>query len=574
MSTKFYFNILLFLFAIAINKTFSQWSSDPNVNLQVSSFGLVPEITSDGNGGVIVVFQDNFGYYSYAQRIDKYGYKKWNNGEPVKIGGAMPYQIVEAVEGDGQGGAFLLYKETNQSWPHEAGEMFWYINKIDSAGNWLWNGQNGIKLNLLYNNNWVNTEWWDRTYEGLVHDGMGGVFFAWVDSVNGATMDSAEVKIQRIDKYGDYAFDFNGKTISASDTSAFESIMSMAGDGDNGFFISYGYMAKRIDYFGNFIWKPNGIQSNIPLKSIQVDMNNSKVSWISKYFHEEDSRVHFLQCNKYNYDGSLIWQKVVQDSLSDNNLFYYHITFNDDTTLITWTNTNFELGVFNIKMKSLNSLGEFLWNGETKTIVSDSILINELKLIKSGPSHSFLTWYRKHEYNTFQLFFNKINSIGEFVFEEKVPITLSHIELGYRVISDGSGGFIAVWDELLGRSGIYVQQVNKKGNLGEVITKIESQSQFSYSNKNLFYELYPNPFNSIIKVRYKLAKAGRVKILIYDLLGKRLKTLIDKRASSGEYHTYWDSRNNLNYPVSSGIYFISFLYENINIASEKIILIQ
>ncbi len=63
---------------------------------------------------------------------------------------------------------------------------------------------------------------------------------------------------------------------------------------------------------------------------------------------------------------------------------------------------------------------------------------------------------------------------------------------------------------------------------------------------------YPNPFNPTTTIPYALPKATHVKMVVYDLLGRKVVTLINKNQSAGRYRVIWDASN-----VSSGIYFYS-----------------
>jgi len=61
---------------------------------------------------------------------------------------------------------------------------------------------------------------------------------------------------------------------------------------------------------------------------------------------------------------------------------------------------------------------------------------------------------------------------------------------------------------------------------------------------------YPNPFNSATRISYSVAAAGRVQLVIYDLLGRQVGTLVDRTLAPGAYSATWDAGN-----LSSGIYF-------------------
>ncbi|RPI18890.1 MAG: T9SS C-terminal target domain-containing protein [Ignavibacteriae bacterium] len=68
------------------------------------------------------------------------------------------------------------------------------------------------------------------------------------------------------------------------------------------------------------------------------------------------------------------------------------------------------------------------------------------------------------------------------------------------------------------------------------------------------YNNYPNPFNPLTHIRFDVPSleggGGNVKLIIYDVLGKEVITLIDKNVEAGSYDIEW---NAVNYP--SGIYF-------------------
>jgi len=66
---------------------------------------------------------------------------------------------------------------------------------------------------------------------------------------------------------------------------------------------------------------------------------------------------------------------------------------------------------------------------------------------------------------------------------------------------------------------------------------------------------YPNPFNPETNISYQIPKQSGVTLIIYDLLGREVKTLVHKDQLPGRYSVKWDGRNNDNIELSSGIYF-------------------
>ena len=74
------------------------------------------------------------------------------------------------------------------------------------------------------------------------------------------------------------------------------------------------------------------------------------------------------------------------------------------------------------------------------------------------------------------------------------------------------------------------------------------------------YELsqnYPNPFNPITTIRYGLPNSSRVTLSVYNLLGKKVKILVNNESMKAGYHSVvWDGRSFSGYKVVSGVYFI------------------
>ncbi len=69
------------------------------------------------------------------------------------------------------------------------------------------------------------------------------------------------------------------------------------------------------------------------------------------------------------------------------------------------------------------------------------------------------------------------------------------------------------------------------------------------------YQNYPNPFNPITTIRYDLPKDVEIKISIYDIIGRKIKTLITAKQSSGKKFIIWNGTNDDGEIVPGGIYY-------------------
>jgi glucose/arabinose dehydrogenase len=84
---------------------------------------------------------------------------------------------------------------------------------------------------------------------------------------------------------------------------------------------------------------------------------------------------------------------------------------------------------------------------------------------------------------------------------------------------------------------------------------------------------YPNPFNPATTIHFEVASASNVKIIVYDILGKAVRTLVDRKFSPGGYSESWNGRDNNNRPVVSGVYVVRMQAGDF-VAARKIVLVK
>ena len=68
------------------------------------------------------------------------------------------------------------------------------------------------------------------------------------------------------------------------------------------------------------------------------------------------------------------------------------------------------------------------------------------------------------------------------------------------------------------------------------------------------HQNYPNPFNPTTTILYDLPEAGMVHLVIYDVLGRQVRTLINQDLTAGYHKTVWDATDDLGIPLSGGLY--------------------
>ena len=86
-------------------------------------------------------------------------------------------------------------------------------------------------------------------------------------------------------------------------------------------------------------------------------------------------------------------------------------------------------------------------------------------------------------------------------------------------------------------------------------TGVLTQADSGTPTKYQLFQNYPNPFNNETLIKYQTSQPGNVEIVIYDVLGKEVKTLIDENKDAGTHQIIWDARDNSGNEVASGVYF-------------------
>ncbi len=65
---------------------------------------------------------------------------------------------------------------------------------------------------------------------------------------------------------------------------------------------------------------------------------------------------------------------------------------------------------------------------------------------------------------------------------------------------------------------------------------------------------YPNPFNPNTSIEFYLAERSYVRLEVFDLLGRRVRTLIKGVAAAGRHQIAWDGKTDRGGQASSGVY--------------------
>ena len=166
-----------------------------------------------------------------------------------------------------------------------------------------------------------------------------------------------------------------------------------------------------------------------------------------------------------------------------------------------------------------------------------------------------------HEQNNWDLFFSPDGGITW----EEIKLDIDIPERSYRWVVPQ-----LTIDE--GRIRIYMDNVgggytgtSENFSIRGVVT-VEDEEAFSRSFN--LYPNYPNPFNPSTTISFTLSNASRVSLLIYDIHGREVESLIEGIQPAGSHSIEWNASN-----LASGVYFYRLTADEF-IQTRKMILIK
>jgi len=106
---------------------------------------------------------------------------------------------------------------------------------------------------------------------------------------------------------------------------------------------------------------------------------------------------------------------------------------------------------------------------------------------------------------------------------------------------------------------IYVAIVSTEKNQNSVFNYQLNLSNgtANYIENFTILSYYPNPFNSATNIKIKVSTPQKIDINVYDLLGRKVKSISSKYLSDGTHEFKWDGTMESNAPASSGVYYIT-----------------
>lgn len=117
-----------------------------------------------------------------------------------------------------------------------------------------------------------------------------------------------------------------------------------------------------------------------------------------------------------------------------------------------------------------------------------------------------------------------------------------------------------------GPIGLYRRSLQNILNINNINSEIP--------DKYFLSQNYPNPFNPSTTIGFQIKDSRFVKLMVYDILGKEVATLVNERLKPGEYEVQFSNEQMYNVQLSSGVYYYSLYADGKLIETKKMVMIK
>jgi|GEM_PF-3377251 len=541
--------------------SYSQWASTPDSANCVLESRFFNAISADGGGGTFIVGHTSDLRY-VVQKVDHTGQIVWDATQqglvPVVPDSANDVMFDPALLlPDGEGGVYIGYNYHDflQVLTDPEYVVIYdgdtYVQHLDKNGQRTW-GNKGMPLETSKGTNpsYYNTA--PSSLSAIGNDGEGGVVAVWSWYEHESTGKSiGGTYMQRIDASGSLLWGKNGRQINtlalrkAIIDNNGDVILVIARRDSSG---AIQMIVAKHDVEGQLLWeKPFFAQLNEP----RIIFDGAGGCYVFYYQNQ-----HSIKAQRLDSNGNQMWGENGRDVISNFNP--YQFSFDDVVKspyggfVCEWSEFRGDSTTRGHYVQYIDSNGQRRW-GETGLPVSASPTPKAAGSRVFISDEDFLFLFGDKRKDTYYLYAQKLDKDGQRLWSEDDVLFSTRISSARHAVSDGEGGAIIAWAEAGG--GVCLQKIDKFGNLGGIVS-VKQAGESSIPVQYRLDQNYPNPFTTQTAIHYKFKLGTRnVRLMIYNVLGEEVITLVNKQQVSGSYSAQWSGLDKHGKRVAPGIYF-------------------
>lgn len=461
------------LAVVLLTGTKAQWSNNPTINTPISTTvqdQRVPNMVSDGNGGVIIAWIDNRSGNDmdiYAQRVDVNGVPQWTlNGIPVCT--ATDDQTSVKVVSDGTGGAILIWQDKRNGVDADI-----YAQRINAAGVVQWT-TNGVAVCNAAGNQYLTKSF----NKSAVSDNANGAIVTWQDDRNG---NDDDIYAQRVNGSGTVLWTSNGLAVCTATNNQERPLL--VSDNANGAIITWqdyrngtdnDTYVQRVQASGAVQWSANGVAigafSGDQYEPViaATGSGSAIVCWVDSRNGTDDD----IYAQLVSPAGAPQWtlNGVAVCSASNYQAIPYIESDGSGGAIITWSDYRNTIDN-DVYAQRISSSATPLWAANGLSICATSGDQNISVLAPDGNGGAVFTWNDgRNGFTNLDVYVQRVNGAGttQWAANGLAAGSAPDHQDAPVIIPDGQGGAILAWSDY--RSGndidVYVQNICAAGILG------------------------------------------------------------------------------------------------------------
>jgi len=543
----------------------AQWNAYDSVSVSTDGSEIEPVMIGDGAGGCFMAWSmwvSGFGWRIHAQHSDPAGQLLWQSGgvQVTDTGAGYQPQLVL----DGAGGVLVFWRD-------------WGVHamRLDADGNAVWSSAVQIVSNDDY-----------PTYApACTSDGSGGAIVTWHGPDHFTSEPGLfDIRAQRVSGSGQPLWGSVPVLVCAAPD--YQGDAQVVSDGQGGAIFAWRHegataeadiFAQRVDAMGSLLWATGGeavcqaagVQEGVAL---HVDGSSGAIAvWTdarSSSGAVYGQRLDALGEAQWNVDG------VSVGAASSPGIHFRSTSDLAGGAIVAWAGESSLSGPRTAQRIDEN--GSLLWSSGGVVIVDQDATPTAPHVVADGGGGAFFAWadarriectdtYAQHVDGAGSIHWDTAGVVVAAIERTRMPHGIAPLNGTEALVFWGSPGPVvglpkageARFEPMLPKVGTSptAAVLSRVTSAGTGWTA-DCEGPTAAPPRRMTMELsnYPNPFNPRTLITYELPVAGHARLVVYDVMGRVVRTLVNHFESAGSHDSAWDGRDDRGRRAASGAY--------------------
>lgn len=264
-----------------------------------------------------------------------------------------------------------------------------------------------------------------------------------------------------------------------------------------------------------------------------------------------------LYAESISLDGE--WLQEPMTTITENELYRDDTYFRIDPT--TGDVVQFSYSTAEVQFRRYGIDGSVLVSEEDEVMIGSGDYIADLVFDPEGGMYVVSIDFSMNVDTN--IFFTYITPSGEPMSDLYDGTRLTVVDAPFEqsqlyTIPDGEGGFAMVWNDWRGSLVAEPQDDVYAFRYNDFTTAVTGEQTITLPGDFALLPAYPNPFNPSTTLTYTVPRNGKIRLAVYDLLGREVVRLVDGVQEAGTYHQVWQATSRNGMTVSTGTYFVRY----------------